>query len=272
VPVGIGPDNICLGHLGKLAMVANEAEQNNKTSGSIGTIYINDSNHVSVRYNQLAGLADILDVPEGVIEPEYCAMSNKDEVAIISCQENDALLLIDLRGKEPVCAAAIKLKDASGPDGVAVIDWYDSIKQKQGWLVAAACEGRKQSDGSRSGQCADFFFIWSDENKLQWTQLASISLLNLFDSKRIDPEGIDIVSYDDKAAVFVGCERTDAVVCIMMNKNREHHIAGIVKVGHRPEGIKAGLCGDDLIVVSGNEGTDESNSSISICKLRKNTK
>lgn len=274
IPVGFWPDNICVGHLGKLALVANEAEQNDETPGSIGiidfskSVYDGNAGIWSLHYSRLTGLEKILALPAGLIQPEYCAMSDKDEIAAVSCQENDAVVIIDLRKEEISFAGAIKLMPASEPDGVAIIDWYDSTVQKQGWLLGTACEGRKQKGGKRGGQRLDFFFIWSDEDKLRWEPLISIDLPPLFENRRVDPEGIDMVLWDNKAAVFAGCEKTDAIVCILLEQNRKHQIVGIVKVGSKPEGIKAGIYDDSVIVTSANEGE---NGSISICRLKKNS-
>jgi len=275
VHAGIGPDSICVGKTGKWAVVANEAEANAGTEGSIGVIDLCEgvcepcSGRRNLSYRQLSGLEQCCGIPKGTIEPEYCAMSDEDELAVVSSQENDAIVILDFRGGEPVYAGVIRSTEASEPDGVSVMNWYDSVTRECGWLVGAACEGRKKHDGTRGGQCVEFFFIWDNSGKLQWTPLFSINLSHYFDGKRIDPEGIDMVYWDDKAAVFVGCEKAGALVCILLEANRAYTIPGIVKVGKRPEGVHAVVCKDHVVIISGNEGTGKSDSSISICRLVK---
>jgi hypothetical protein len=275
VPVGIGPDNICAGNTGKWAVVANEAEEDAGTEGSIGVIdlcnsvYEPCSGRRQLSYRQLSGLEEFCGIPGGTIEPEYCAMSDEDELAVVSCQENDAIVLLDFRGGEPVHGGVIRLAEASDPDGVSVMNWYDSVTRECGWLVGAACEGRKACDGTRGGQRVEFFFVWDASGKLQWASLFSINLSHYFDGRRVDPEGIDMVFWDDKAAIFVGCEKAGALVCILLEASRAYTIAGIVQVGKRPEGVHAVVRQDHVVIISGNEGTGKSDGSISICRLVK---
>ena len=71
-------------------------------------------------------------VPDGEVEPEYVAVDPQSRLAAVSCQEQDTILLVDLRAQPPRVAGSFRLGTGAHPDGVAVTEWRGPVPAAAG--------------------------------------------------------------------------------------------------------------------------------------------
>ncbi|MGJ8654074.1 MAG: choice-of-anchor I family protein [Opitutaceae bacterium] len=147
VQVGYLPDMLTYDSKGKHVVVANEGEPTADYTfdgeGSVSIIEVRENGY-HVTEVSLAGIeaADLngarISGPEGTtiaqdLEPEYIAIDSKDHFAYVACQENNALLKIDLKRKQVEAVYGLGYKnhaelgnalDASDKDdAVRIANW-----------------------------------------------------------------------------------------------------------------------------------------------------
>lgn len=240
----------------------------------------------TIREVNLDGIADLF---PGDAEPEYVDI-NEDNIAAVSMQENNHLVLIDLatgniinhfpagsvdlfqidtKEEDP---ALISLTDslpnvAREPDGVT---W---ISNK---LFATADEG-DLSGGSRGFTVFDTNgnVVFSSGNKLEHE---AVRLGHYPDdrskNKGNEPENVEFAKYGDERFLFVASERS-SVIFVYSVKGRHFNRLELVQTlpaGFGPEGIKAIPKRNLLVSASENDSRDDVyRSVVTIYKLEEGT-
>lgn len=273
--IGIDPDSVAISPNGQLAIVANEAEDDPLNRGSIyvidlSTLKMDKTASQKLSIYKLTGLSKLLGKN---VRPEFVAFDPKSRLATVTCQRNDAVAIIDIRTNPPRLVNAIRLPELSGPDGIDVLDSIIAPDGKTGCLVGIAEEGYAVH-GKRGGQTISFY--WVDPNDLE----APPVFISRLDTrplicpdkpyKRIDPEGIAMMRFNNTPFAFVGMERTDCVIALNLTDAKSPHLAtGIAKTGHRPEGVIGFIENEILYIITGNE-KDKTGNPISIIRVYAN--
>lgn len=265
-PVGIHPDSVGISPDGRWAIVANEGEGLFRTPGSITAIDLRGLTLARRPWDgplpshELPGLSRVLDTPVGDCEPEYVAFDPQSRFAVVSCQDNDAVVLVDLRKDVPAIVGCIFLPYGSQPDGVSVLDNVAGPDGRTGCLVGVAEEGMFDRYGRFLGNTVSF--TWIDPDKLDGVPRL-MSRTHVSDwlepgkpRRRRDPENIRMARFGGRSIAIVACEQGDRLVGLDITDPTQPHPFDIVRVGDRPEGLVLIRHGNDLIAVTGDEGNE----------------
>jgi hypothetical protein len=267
-PLCTWPDSIAISADGAWMVVANEAEGDEQTAGEILCISLahlaNDDTAWQQPLNtlRLGGLEERLKKPIGQIEPEYVCIEPQSRLAAVSCQENDAVVLVDLRGIQPCIDGTISLPDSSEPDGVALLDGVLSPNGAKGILLGIAEEGRKNTAGKRQGQSAAFYWIDPDNPSAAvfCSRIQISTITGLPEGTRCDPEGIVLKRMHDRVLAFIGLERLDKVVILDVTDLASPRYIHSFQTGSRPEGILTIENNDALFIITANEAMQNAGS------------
>ena len=244
VSVGYHPDSLAISPDGKWVVIANEAEGDDTTPGSIGLIDIQTGS-----YTDLPGL-EIVGQPTGVVEPEFVAIDPESRYAAVSCQENDTVVLADLRAEQKRVVSKVALPPGSEPDGVDLLDDVLAVAEEK-------------------GQCVSFHRI--DSESLSCSELARVDVRPLVDpakpEKSRQPESVKLVHWNGRLLALVGIERGDRVLCLDLANPAAPRLLAHAATGDRPEGLTVARDGDDLIVITGDEGKDGERGTITFSRL-----
>ncbi len=269
IQVGIHPDSIAISPDGRWAIIACEAEADDSTPGSIWAIDLSalslddSTSNFNLPARQVGDLGALLYEPVGEIEPEFVGMDPQSRFALVSCQENDALVLVDLRGDAgPKLAGFTRLGPSSQPDGCTVLDNvpHPDDPARLGCLLAAVEEGTLDKFGDRMGQ--NLTLLWVDPAHLeQRPVICSITniptiLGDTHIGRRRDPENVLLLRRDSRLISLVSVERGDYLLALDITDVRKPMLCDRVKVGNRPEGLIAIADGRDIMAVTGDEGDD----------------
>lgn len=263
-PVGAHPDSIAISPDGRMAVVACEAERDPDASGAVWVI---DLSGLSVdRYArdgllpawEVPGLKKLLRMPTSEVEPEFVAFDPQGRFAVISCQENNLVLTLDLRGAEPEFGKPIYLSAGAEPDGVSVLDGVVGPGGRLGCLVAVAEEGKLAKYGQVQGHSLSLHWLDPDQLDTDATQLVRLDVRQLVKPEdpgaRRDPEAVKLKRFAGRPIAVGATERGDYVYALDLADPNEPVLIGRCKVGDRPEGLILIPNGDDLIAVTGDEG------------------
>ncbi len=286
-PIGLHPDCVAVSPDGNWLLIANEGEGHIDTPGGVRAVDLRTltmdrrASDSPLPVTVLDGLDELLDTPIGDCEPEYIAFDPAGRFAAVSCQENDAIALVDMRQSLPKFAGVIFLPYGSQPDGVAVLDQITRLDKdgqtRTGCLVAAAEEGMFDRYGRWLGQSVSF--TWVDPNNLSavpqpMSRLDVRPIINPDKpNKRRDPESIVMTHFAGTPMAILSIERGDHLIAFDLTDPKEPTVIGMVKTGDRPEGltlIRHPEHPDALYILTGDEG-DEDNfgpGSLSISRLR----
>ncbi|QQE13214.1 hypothetical protein JD969_07080 [Planctomycetota bacterium] len=264
--VGQHPDSIAISPDGKYAIIACEAEGHPETEASIQLIDLTsfDLNRTAADPDlPLLTLADLdkhLGRPLGIIEPEFVAIDPQSRFAAVTCQENDAVVLVNLQGK-PQIAIASALSINSGPDGLDIIDnvLHPNNPNRIGCLIAIAEEGNFDKLGNLGGQSCQL--IWVDPNNLNHDPV----FLKRIDirpdisakkpTKRREPEAVKLARLGSRMIAVVAAERGDCLVVYDITNPLAPVFIAKAEVGDRPEGLTLHRINDhSLIAITGDEG------------------
>lgn len=252
--VGISPD-------GRWLIAADEAEENSQTPGAIWAMDLTSSQSLPVRP---AGLGELTGIDLGILEPEFVAFDPQNKFAVVSCQENDLVVIIDLRSSFPVLIGVIRLAAGAQPDGAAVI--RDAGGRA---IIAVAEEGEKERDGKRSGQCVSFYSLAEDLKTSEMLSRVDVRKYLCPDrpDKRCDPEGIAIAKMNDRIFTYVGIERLNKLLTLEITNPREPIFVSAEDTGLRPEGVTAIENDGRVYVLTADEGDNNTGGSISIFEV-----
>lgn len=263
-PVGAHPDSIAIAPDGSVAVVACEAERDPDAHGAVWVIDL--SGLTLDRYArdgelpayEVPGLKHLLHMPECEVEPEFVAFDPQSRFAVISCQENNLLLTLDLRGDQPVFGKPIYLSAGVQPDGVSVLDQVSGPAGRTGCLIAAAEEGKLAKYGQVLGHSLSFHWLDPQQMDTDAIPLARLDVRLLTkpqepDARR-DPEAIKLTRFAGRPIAVATTERGDYFLALDLTDPTRPVLIDKCKVGDRPEGLILIPHGDDLIAVTGDEG------------------
>ncbi|MGR3806993.1 esterase-like activity of phytase family protein [Pasteurella testudinis] len=289
LPLGGQPDSVAISPDGNFAAVAIENERDedkNKgalpqlPAGYLSVIDTADSNPANwtVRKVELTGLDNAL-FPEDP-EPEYVDI-NQDNIAVLTLQENNAIVLVDLAKGEVInhfSAGSVNLTQvdateekplqiklteslndvAREPDGVA---WIDNQH------FAIANEGDWKG-GSRG------FSIFNTQGDLVWDSGNALDHLAVqfghypdkrSENKGNEPENVEVGVFNGERLLFVNSERASLVFVYNVDNPAEPKFKQALPVGVAPEGAYAIASHNALVVASeADSRKDKIRSSISI--------
>lgn len=249
---GYRPDAVALAPDGRWLLVADEGEGSAAAAGSISLFDLRDWSPgvgTSVPVTRLTGLGKWCSVADGDVEPEYVAIDPGSRLAAVSCQENDAILLVNLMAEPPRVAGVIRLPAGAHPDGVAVTEWRGQV------LVAVAEEGEKKQSGGHAVS------VWQvDPAQLDRPAVARArcDVRPLADpdkpAKAGQPESVAWQVRGDRLGLLVGVERGNCVLLLDLSDPDHAVPAGRAPVGDRPEGLAVWARTADCLIVTANEG------------------
>lgn len=265
-PTGRHPDSVAISPDGRWAVVANEGEGDDRASvapGSVSVYALHAIDATSFR-NHAGELPSYeLEVHEGVaidagdVEPEYVAIDPRSRFAVVTCQENDAAIVVSLVGDEPKrLAATFRLPAGAEPDGAAVLDGYVDAKHGAGALVAFAEEGRFDRHGRWLGQAISLHWIGPEDEWSTTHALARFDVAAALDRAHCAPESVVLARRDGRVLLFAGIERADRVLLFDATDARSPRLLDRAKTGKRPEGLTLVALGDRDVLVASCEGND----------------
>lgn len=263
-PVGPHPDSLAISPDGKYAVVACEAERDPDAPGGVWVIDL--STLTMDRYArdgelpawEVPGLKDRLRMPVSEVEPEYVAFDPQSRFALVSCQENNLVLTLDLTGDAPTFGEPIYLTAGAEPDGVSVLDEVTGPDGRVGCLIGVAEEGKLGKYGQVFGHSLSFHWIDPDDVHAAAEPVARVDtrLLTRPDkpTARRDPEAIQLTHFAGRPIAVAATERGDYLLALDLADITRPTLLGRCKIGDRPEGLILIPHGDDLIAVTGDEG------------------
>ncbi|MBA1276832.1 esterase-like activity of phytase family protein [Stutzerimonas stutzeri] len=281
LPMGGQPDSIAVSPRGRYAAVAIENERDEDLNDGLipqlpaGFLRIVDlkgqPSRWSTRDVDLTGLADV--APSDP-EPEYITINDQD-VAAVTLQENNHIVLVDLRrgrvlrhfsaGQVDLQGVDVEENDRIEPVGVLAgkrrepdaIAWV-------GPLLATANEGDYTDANGEEGGSRGFTLF--DYNGQVWHE-AGASMEHAFiraghypesrsENKGIEPEGIASASFRKQDFLFVGSERGNAVAVYDVARPWAPVLHQLLPTGMGPEGLLP-IPSRNLLVVSSEEDSAE---------------
>ena len=267
---GIWPDCVVVSPNGKWLLAANEAQDNPTTPGSVSYADISTAKADNISDTKLSfvdGINDLTKIPAGQLEPEFIAFDPQSRFAAVTCQENDLVIIIDLKNQTPHPAGIIKLPECSEPDGLDVIDDITLPNGNTGCLIGIAEEGRKNKAKIRKGQTISFYYC--DPNDLSTELACRLDVrkpLGLALTTRCDPEGIVLKKVFGKTLAFIGIERQNCVLCLDVTNASTPKLMGKIPTGSRPEGIKVIQNKKNYFLIVANESIG-ADGSLTICRI-----
>jgi DNA-binding beta-propeller fold protein YncE len=286
--LGGQPDSIDIAPDGRYAAVAVENERDEDVGGGAipqlpaGYLAVVDlagePSAWTVRRVQLTGLAQV--APEDP-EPEFVSVNRRGQ-AVVSLQENNHLVVVDLRRGEVV---------AHFSAGQAVVAGVDTVEDGQirqdgavtaprepdgvAWVgdhhVATADEG-DLAGGSRTWTVFDarggavVFFSGAELERLavRYGQYPEFRAQD----RGVEPEGVAVATYGGARYAFVGTERANLVAVYRIDDPRHPELVQALPTGVGPEGLLP-LPQRHALAVAAEEDAAEDNvrASVSIYRL-----
>lgn len=263
-PVGAHPDSIAISPDGRFAVIACEAERHPDAPGAVWVIDL--SGLTADRYArdgalpawEVPGLKEVLRMPLSEVEPEFVAFDPQSRFAVISCQENNLLLTLDLRATAPAFGEPIYLSAGAEPDGVSVLDNVPGPDGRVGCLIGVAEEGKLDKYGHMLGHAVSFHWLEPDRLAVAATTVSRLDMRMLTkpeepDARR-EPEAVKLTRFAGRPIAVATTERGDYLVALDMTDPAKPELIGRCKVGDRPEGLILIPNGQDLIAVTADEG------------------
>jgi len=245
--LGYHPDSVAISPDGRWALAACEGEGHPDTPGSLWAV---DLSGLTADHRlpdgelpafEVGNLSELLLMPAGVIEPEFVAFDPQSRFAVVSCQENNRVVLVDFTASKPRLGGFALIPDEGEPDGVNVIDEVAGPDGRVGCLVAVAEEGRFNKLGRQTGQKVSFHWVDPDKPQEAWVTLSRVDVRPLIDpdapDERRDPESVQMLRMGNRLLAIVGVERGDYLLCLDITDPTEPRFVDRVKVGDRPEGL-----------------------------------
>lgn len=267
---GRHPDSIAISPDGRWAVVANEGEGDDRASIAPGSVTVLALHAIDpLTHRNFTGDVPTfeLDVHDGIaldageVEPEYVAMDPRSRFAVVTCQENDAAVVMALDAAEPrVLPTRFYLSAGAEPDGAAILDGFVDPRLGAGALVAFAEEGRFDRDGRWLGQSVSFHWVGPEGEWSRTELLSRVQLQPIVGRAHCAPEGVVLARRAGQVLCLVGVERADRVLLFDASNARAPTLLDAASMGKRPEGLMLTTLGDrDAVVVccEGNDGPGE---------------
>ncbi len=263
-PVGAHPDSIAISPDGRYAVVACEAERDPDAPGAVWAIDLAELTADRLARDgtlpawEVPGLKERLRTPLSEIEPEYVAFDPQSRFAVISCQENNLVLTLDLRGDKPTFGEPIYLSMGAEPDGVSVLDNVIGPDGRVGCLIGVAEEGKLGKFGQVFGHSLSFHWLDPEDIQTATQTVTRVDVRPLSNpdrpDARRDPEAIALTHYGGRPIAVATTERGDYLMVLDLNDIANPALIARHKIGDRPEGLILVPNGEDLIAVTGDEG------------------
>ncbi len=259
VRVGFHPDSIAITADGRWAVIANEGEGDPDTPGTVSVVDLAgwtpgawiDDGDLPVHTVELTHRA--IEAPRGDLEPEYVCTSPDARWALVTLQENDAAVLIQLATNGPSLAGAFCLPWGAQPDGAALLPDTNGT-----YLVAFAEEGLFDFHGRMRGHAMSLWTVDPEPGRFAARELSRTDLSPVFTpgkkNKRIDPEAVKLVRWSGHILAIVNSERRDGLRVFDVTDPTAPILAGAIDTGVAPEGMLVIPEGKCLYVVAGCEG------------------
>ena len=202
-----------------------------------------------------------MDTPEDP-EPEYVDINADDEL-VVSLQENNGLVVVDLPTREITSAFSagnVVLEGVdttddgvfNATDTIDVPREPDAVHWVGDGLVATANEGdwKGGSRGWTVFEAATGEVVWDAGTSFEDLVL-SVGSFNdgRADNKGAEPEGLTYAEYDGVPYAFVGSERSNLVAVYDMTDPTEPALTQVLPTTNGPEGLLP-IPSRDLLVVS----------------------
>ena len=280
------PDSVAIAPSGKFAAVAIENERNEDINDEMipqypaGNLAIIDIDGY-VNYVDLTGLADI--APSDP-EPEFVDINSNDEI-VVTLQENNHMVIVAGDGTilSHFSAGAVQLdnidtvKDGEynpvnsryarrEPDAVKWIDDNHFVTANEGDYKLKGYKGTHKRGGSRG------FTIFHANGTVVFESGASfetaLAEAGYWPDKRagkkgVEPESVEVATFDGRRFLFVGAERANAVGVYDATDLTAPKLLQILPTGKAPEGLVA-IPERNLFVTSNEK---DANNSLSIFKF-----
>ena len=203
----------------------------------------------TIRKVDLTGLADF--APEDP-EPEFVDI-NERNIAAVSLQENNHIVLVDLRRAKVIRdfgAGAVTLENVDGveDDVIRLVDTLNDVPREPdavAWIgrryLATANEG-DLFGGSRG------FSIFSTRGKVRFDSGSDFDQLAVrlghypedrSENKGSEPEGVEYGEFRGRDILFVGAERSGFIAVYELRGSRKAKLLQALPTGIGPEGLKA---------------------------------
>lgn len=278
LPLGGQPDSLAIGPSQRFAAVVIENERDEDLtvlgvegglpqapSGFLAIVDLlgDDPALWSVRRVELTGLASY--APDDA-EPEFVDVNERDE-AVVTLQENDHVIVVDLASGSVVSHFPAGEVDLSGidtaEDGVVSLTDFGTFAREpdavawlpgQGGLIATANEG-DLFGGSRG------FSIFDRRGRVVFDSGSSLEQIAArhghypearSDAKGIEPEAIEFARFGSTDYLFVGSERGSFVAVYELSRPGHPEFVQLLPAPLGPEGLRA-IPERGLLVVSGEE-------------------
>ena len=282
LPLGGQPDSVDVSPTGRFAAVAIENERDEGLNKGLipqlpaGFLRVVDlkgqPSRWSTRDVQLTGLAEV--APSDP-EPEYVSINERD-IAAVTLQENNHIVLVDLRRGRVLrhfSAGAVDLEgvDVEENDRIQPVGVLKGKRREPdaiawvGPLMATANEGDykdadKQEGGSRSFSLFDFSGkVWYEAGASLEHALVRAGHYpeSRSENKGIEPEGIASGKFGKRQLLFVGSERGNAVAVYDTARPWAPELHQLLPTGVGPEGILPIPERNLLVVSSENDSAED---------------
>lgn len=226
----------------------------------------------------LTGIADLF--PEDP-EPEFVDI-NRANIAVVTMQENNHIVLVDLRSGKvikdfPAGTVDLDQIDATEDDVVSQTESLtaiprepDAVQWINDWTIATADEG--DLDGGSRG-----FTFFNPNGSVIFSSANGDDHLaaqvghypeDRSENKGNEPEGIEYAKFGSESYVFVGSERASMVSVYSLNRCHQPEFKQVLPTGLGPEGLVAIPHRNLLVVASENDSRgDGFRATISIYQL-----
>ncbi|WP_417777022.1 esterase-like activity of phytase family protein [Stutzerimonas xanthomarina] len=281
LPMGGQPDSIAISPRGRYAAVAIENERDEDLNDGLlpqlpgGFLRIVDLKGQPLRWSTRdVSLTGLTEVAPNDPEPEYVSINDQD-VAAVTLQENNHIVLVDLRRGRVLRHFSAGQVDLNGVDveendriePVGVLKGKRREPDSIAWvgpLLATANEGDYEDANGEEGGSRGFTLF--DYNGQVWHD-AGVSMEHAFiraghypenrsENKGIEPEGIASGSFRKQAFLFVGSERGNAVAVYDVARPWLPVLHQLLPAGMGPEGLLP-IPSRNLLVVSSEEDSAE---------------
>lgn len=271
IDLGGQPDSIAVSADGRYAAIAIENQRDEDLNGGAlpqlpaGNLTVIDlvgaPSAWARRVVDLTGLAGAYEPTDP--EAEFVDI-NRNNIAAVTLQENNAIALVDLAGGVVVAdwsaGVSSHLADTKDDRAIALVDPLTEEREPDGigWTpdgnLAVANEGDLRG-GSRD------WTIFAPNGSIVYTSGSSLEVEAIrrshypdarSDNKGVEPEGVEIARFGRRSFAFIGSERGDFVAVYRLDDESAPRFVQLLPTGARPEGLLA-IPGRGLLV-SANEG------------------
>jgi len=275
--LGGQPDSIAVSPSGKFAAICIENERDedhgkgNPPQLPGGFVVVVDCDgpptNWSTRNVDLTGIPELF--PNDP-EPEYVDINDRD-VAVITCQENNHLVLIDLASAQVIddySAGTVDLKNIDNVENDLIEQTANLIQTRREpdavtWITDDTFVTADEGDFVGGGRG---FTLWKSGGIALFTSKNSLENHaarmghypeSRSEKKGCEPEGIEFGCFGDLNFLFVGSERANLVFVYELRGNENPRFRQALPTGVEPEGLLAIPQRDLFVVANEHDARDD---------------